>query len=76
MMYFENKNFGRCEIICLFKDIAIIELENNIEKYVITVGLDFENKCWHRGYYCKSLKLAGEIFNNLLEDFYMVSFKI
>lgn len=76
MMYFEHKDFGRGEILCLFKDIAIIELENNIEKYVITVGFDFENKCWHRGYYCKNFKLAGEIFNNLLEDFYMVSFKI
>lgn len=76
MMWFESKNFGKCEILCFFKDIAIIELEKNVEKYVVTVGLNYKSKSWNNGYYCKSLKVAGEIFNNLLEDFYMVSFKI
>ncbi len=76
MICFNNKNFGRCEIICFFKDVAIIELEKNIEKYVVTVGLNYTTKSWKNGYYCKSLKIAGEIFNDLLEYFYMVSFKI
>ena len=60
----------------IFKDVAIVQLEKNIEKYVVTVGLNYKTKSWINGYYCKSLKVAGKIFNNLLEDFYMVSFKI
>lgn len=75
-MWFESRKFGKCEIVCLFKDIAIIELEKNNEKYVVTVGFNFEKKRWKYGYYCKELKTAGEIFNNILEDFYMVLFKI
>ncbi len=76
MLYFESKSFGKCEVLCFFKDVAIVELEKNTEKYVVTVGLDFKNKRWNNGYYCKNLKIAGEIFNDLLENFYMVSFKI
>jgi len=76
MLYFYSKNFGKCEILCFFKDVAIVQLEKNIEKYVVTVGLNYKTKSWINGYYCKSLKVAGKIFNNLLEDFYMVSFKI
>ena len=76
MIYLKNKIFGRCEIICYFKEVAIIELENNIEKYVVAIGFSIKSGNWTRGIYCKSLKNAGEIFNSILEDFYMVSFKI
>lgn len=75
-MYFHNENFGKCEVLCLYKDIAIIVLEKNAEKYVVASGFEFYNKSWCRGYYCRTLKDAGEVFNSLLEDFYMVAFKI
>lgn len=76
MMWFESEKFGKCEILCFFKDVAIVELEKNIEKYLVTTELDFNNKRWNSGCYCKDFKLASQIFNNLLEIFYMVSFKI
>ena len=37
MIYLENKRFGKCEIICTFKEVAIIELEKNFEKYVVAI---------------------------------------
>ncbi len=76
MLCFENKNFGKCEIICFFKDVAIIELGRNEEKYVVTIGFNLDTKSWNNGYYCKDLKTAGGIFNNLIGYFYMASFKI
>lgn len=76
MIYLENKRFGKCEIICTFKEVAIIELEKNFEKYVVAIGFSIKNGNWIKGIYCKNFKDAGEIFNSILEDFYMVSFKI
>lgn len=76
MIYLNNKSFGKCEIICHFKEVAIIELENNIEKYVVAIGFSIKNGNWIKGIYCKNLKDAGKIFNSILEDFYMVLFKI
>lgn len=75
-MHFNNKIFGKCKVICFYKDIAIIELEKNDEKYVVASGFNFNDKKWCRGYYCKTLKDAGKAFNNLLEYFYMATFKI
>ena len=76
MIYLENKRFGKCEIIRSFKEVAIIELEKNFEKYVVAIGFSIKNGNWTKGFYCKNFKDAGEIFNSILEDFYMVSFKI
>lgn len=75
-MFFNSKRFGKCEIICHFKDVALIELENNYEKYVVTINLSTDKGIWQHGFYYKNLKDAGDVFNNILEDFYMVSFKI
>lgn len=74
-MEFDN-NFGKCEVICHLMDVAIIKLENNFEKYVVTIGLSIPSKKWERGYYCNSFKVASEIFNKIIEDFYMATFKI
>ena len=76
MIFLKNKNFGKCEIICHFKEVAIIEIENNTEEYVVAIGFSIKYGNWTRGIYCRSLKNAGEVFNSILEDFYMVSFKI
>lgn len=76
MIYLKNKSFGKCEIICHFKEVAIIELGNRIEKYVVAIGFSIKNGNWTKGFYCKNFKDAGEIFNSILEDFYMISFKI
>ena len=43
MIYLENKRFGKCEIICTFKEVAIIELEKNFEKYVVAIGFSIKN---------------------------------
>ena len=75
-MYFEHKRFGKCDVICHYNDVAIVKLERNDEKYVVTIGLDTDKKKWLHGIYCKDLKEAGEIFNNLIEEFYMALFKI
>lgn len=75
-MIFETENFGKCEVICLYKDVALVALENNYEKYVITVGLSLNNKNWLYGSYCKNFELAEDMFFNIIQDFYGISFKI
>ena len=75
-IYIENKTFGKCTVICFFRDVAIVELPRDYEKFVVTIGLSIKNNRWNRGFYCKSFKDAGVVFNNLLEDFYMVSLKV
>lgn len=76
MIYLKHKKLGKCEVICHYKDVGIVELKNNYEKYVVAINLSAEKGIWRKGIYCKSLKDAGEVFNNILEYFYMVSFKI
>ena len=75
MVFLENKRFGKCKIIGTFKEVAIIELEKNFEKYVVAIRFSIKNWNWTKGFYYKNLKDAGEIFNSILEDFYMVLFK-
>ena len=74
-MRFRNR-FGECKVICHLKDVAIVELENNYEKYVVTLGLSIKTGSWQRGFYCKNLKEASEVFNKIIEEFYMAVFKI
>lgn len=75
-MFFNSRNFGKCEVICHFKDVALIELEDNYEKYVVTIDLSIKKGTWKHGFYFNNLKDAGDAFNSILEDFYMVFFKI
>ena len=75
-IFVTNKNFGKCIVVCFFRDVAIVEIPNNYEKYVVTIGLSIKNNSWQQGYYCKNFKQAAEVFNKILEDFYMVSFLV
>lgn len=34
-----HKKFGKCKVVALFRDVALVELKNNVEKYVVTIGL-------------------------------------
>lgn len=75
-MCFYTERFGKCEVICHFREIALVKLEKNYEKYIVTIGLSIENKNWLNGIYCNNIKEAEEIFSKYVKDFYMVSFKI
>ena len=50
-VYFNHDNFGKCKILGFFKDVAIIELKNQVEKYVVAVGFSRKNRRWNSGYY-------------------------
>ena len=73
-IYVMNRNFGKCTVLCFFRNVAILELEHNYEKYVVAVGLSIKENSWQYGYYYREFKDAAKVFNNILEDFYMVSF--
>lgn len=71
-LYIYHKQFGKCKVIALFRDIALVELKNNMEKYVVTIGLSRKNNSWLKGHYCKSFDNALDEFCNLLSNFYEI----
>ena len=75
-LYIENRTLGKCMIICFFKDLAIVELPNNYEKYVVTIGLSIKNNSWRQGYYFVDFEHAVDVFKNLVKEFYMLNVKI
>ena len=74
-IYIKNR-LGNCQLICFFRDIGIIELPNNYEKYVVAIGISITEKRWERGLYCLDFKEAAGIFNEILKDMYNASFKV
>ena len=75
-MFFYSKIFGNCEIICLFKDVALSKTEKEPTKYIITINLSINEGIWKEDFLYNNLKEASLVFNSFVEDFYMISFKI
>ena len=71
-LYIYHKQFGKCKVVTLFRDIGMVELNNNVEKYVVTIGLSRKNNSWLKGFYYKNYDDAITAFGYFLEDFYEV----
>ena len=71
-LYINHKKFGKCKIVAMFRDIAIVELKNNIEKYVVTIGLSKKKNAWLKGMYYRKIDDAMTAFGYLLQDFYEI----
>ena len=71
-LYIYHERFGKCRVIAFFKDMAILRLQNNYDKYVVTIGLSRKYNNWRRGFYYKSLNDAISAFSCLLSDLYEV----
>lgn len=75
-MYIETKNFGKCKILVLLNDTALIQLDKNIERYVIAIGISQAEGRWNIGYYSNNFEEACEIFNNVIDELYTTDFKV
>ena len=71
-LYIYHKKFGKCKVVALFRDVALVELKNNVEKYVVTIGLSKKNNAWLKGMYYKTFDDALSAFGYFLQDFYEV----
>lgn len=71
-LYIYHKRFGKCEVLAFCKDIAIIKLEDNFEKFVVTIGLSNITNSWIKGSYHKNFKDAISTYRNLLDHFYKI----
>ena len=71
-LYIYHKRFGKCKVLAFCKDIAIIKVENNYEKFVVTIGLSKTTNSWTRGFYHKNYKDAISTYRNLLDRFYKI----
>ena len=67
-LYIYHKTFGKCKVLAFFKDIAILKLEQNYEKYVVTTGLSVKKNSWSRGFYFKKYNDAIDIYNFLIDE--------
>lgn len=74
-IYIENPNFGKCKVIALFLDIAVLEVENNYERYAFVIGLSSKTNTWSKGYYYRDFSKAIELFSDYLQDFYEIRFR-
>ena len=71
-LYIYHKKFGKCKVLAFYQNIAILELKNNYEKFVVTIGLSKKTNSWQRGFYYKHYEDAFATYNNFLDDFYQV----
>lgn len=67
-IYFESASLGKCKVICIAEDIALIYLENNYEHYVVAFGIDIAKKKWQFGSYYNELPDALEVFNEVIKS--------
>ena len=67
-IYFNHKRYGSCKIIGFYRRIAIIELKNNFEKFLVADGFSIRNKKWDRGYYFRDYEDARSAYKLLAFD--------
>lgn len=72
-LYINHKTYGKCKVIALFRDIALVELKKNVEKYVVTIGLSRKENNWLKGMYYRKFDDAITAFGYFLQDFYEIT---
>lgn len=75
-MYIDNPKLGKCKIIAIFLDIAILEIKNNkYTCYALVNGLSIKTNTWENIFYYKDFSKALEVFGENLQDFYELRFR-
>ena len=67
-MYFYHKMYGNCKIIGFYRRIALIELKNNFERFLVADGFSIKSTKWDRGYYFKDFEDAISAYKLLAFD--------
>lgn len=67
-IYFYHEHFGKCKVLGFFRNIAIIELKNQVEKYVVAVGFSRKERRWIKGFYYRDYDEAVSTYALLAFD--------
>ena len=67
-IYFKHEVYGKCKILGFFKSIAIIEIKNKVERYVVADGFSLKTKQWSKGYYFRNYDEAISAYAFLAFD--------